>query len=401
MSGGGSGGHITPLLATAVELKRLAPEAKLVFIGQKSDRFGQLAAEHPAVDEAYFVSAGKFRRYYGEGVKQLLNLKTLALNTRDFFRFLVGLAESYRLLGRLAPDVVFIKGGFVGVPIGLAAAQRKIPYVTHDSDAIPGLANRLISRWANYHAVALPASEYKNYPASKTITTGIPLLADFKPASATEQKKARAELNLTEFEQVVLVTGGGLGAQRLNDYVLALAPNLLNKYRRLALIHIAGAKQENAVSAGYKQALTSADLARVKVLGFTSKMAKYAIVSDVIITRAGATTIAEFAALAKPCIVVPNPNLTGGHQLKNAEVLEKNGATLMVTEGKTASDELFAALEELLASADGRNKLAANLTKLARPDAANKLASLLLEVAEQSTDNTKISRQINNGKTNR
>lgn len=350
------------------------------------------------VDEAKFIRAGKFRRYHGEGLKQLLDVKTLLLNIRDLFRFIVGMFQSYFLLGRLEPDAIFIKGGFVGVPIGLAAAYRKIPFITHDSDAIPGLANRIISRWARYHAVALPASEYINYPPESTITTGIPVAADFQLASATDQEKAKNKLGLTNFSQLVLVTGGGLGAQRLNEAVVALAPTLLEEFPELALIHLTGESQEKTVNASYQKCLSSADLSRIQVIGFSGELAKYAKASDVIITRAGATTIAEFAALGKPCIVVPNPNLAGGHQLKNAKVLEKNDAALMVTEGKSIVDDLLKGIESLLSNTDERRKLASNLAMLAQPDAASRLAKLLISVAEKSSFAENISSDINNKK---
>ncbi len=352
------------------------------------------------IDEAKFISAGKFRRYHGEGLKQLLDVKTLFFNIRDLFRFMAGVFQSYFLLARLAPDAIFIKGGFVGVPVGLAAAWRKIPYITHDSDAIPGLANQIIARWAKYHAVALSASEYKNYPPENTIMTGIPVAADFYLAGASDQEEAKNELGLSHFKQLVLVTGGGLGAQRLNEAVVALAPKLLEEFPQLALVHLTGESQEQTVNASYQKGLSPDDLSKIRTIGFSSELAKYALISDVIITRAGATTIAEFAILGKPCIVVPNPNLAGGHQLKNAKVLEKNDAALMVTEGESIVDDLLKALRSLLSDAQERRKLASNLAKLAQPDAASRLAKLLISVADKSDIAKNIGSDINNKKDN-
>lgn len=304
--------------------------------------------------------------------------------------------QAWRLLAKLKPSVIFIKGGFVGVPVGLAAASRKIPFVTHDSDAIPGLANRIISRWASYHAVALPASEYKNYPAENTVTVGVPLQAGFVPVNVTEQAKARELLGFGNYEQLLLVTGGGLGAQRLNDLVVKLAPGLLARFPRLALIHQTGDKQESQVKASYERFIIPADMNRVRAIGFVTEMVRYSAAADVIITRAGATNLAEFAAQAKACIIVPNPNLAGGHQTKNAELLENSNAALMVKEGKAAESELLAALNKLLTSASERQVLSANLAKLAHTDAASKLAKLLLEVASGEGKGETTSSQNNN-----
>jgi UDP-N-acetylglucosamine--N-acetylmuramyl-(pentapeptide) pyrophosphoryl-undecaprenol N-acetylglucosamine transferase len=118
MTGGGSGGHITPILAVAHELKQEHPDTEIIYIGQKGDVFGSIVGEHEIVDAMHTVHAGKFRRYHGQGIKQLLDVKTVALNIRDGFRVLWGLVEAYQLLGKVKPDVVFSKGGFIGVPVG-------------------------------------------------------------------------------------------------------------------------------------------------------------------------------------------------------------------------------------------------------------------------------------------
>jgi UDP-N-acetylglucosamine--N-acetylmuramyl-(pentapeptide) pyrophosphoryl-undecaprenol N-acetylglucosamine transferase len=173
VTGAGSGGHITPVLAVAHELKKLSPESTLMYIGQRGDALGDVPAEDKNIDQSYTVRAGKFRRYHGEGIKQVFDVVTLYKNLRDVIFVLIGLWQSFWLLGRLHPDVIFIKGGFVGVPVGLMAALRGIPYVTHDSDAVPGLANRIIARWARLHAVGLPKEVYA-YPPAKTVTVGVP-----------------------------------------------------------------------------------------------------------------------------------------------------------------------------------------------------------------------------------
>ena len=150
------GGHITPLLAVAHELKRIEPDCKIVYIGQRGDDFIASVANNSDIDASYTIRAGKFRRYHAGKLKQLFDLPTIAKNIRDIWRVLVGKCQSWYLLRKIKPDIIFIKGAYVGAPVGLAAAWLHIPYVTHDADAIPGLANRIIARWASAHAVALP-----------------------------------------------------------------------------------------------------------------------------------------------------------------------------------------------------------------------------------------------------
>jgi UDP-N-acetylglucosamine--N-acetylmuramyl-(pentapeptide) pyrophosphoryl-undecaprenol N-acetylglucosamine transferase len=214
LTGGGSGGHITPILAIADELKHQDPTLSLVYIGQTGDGLSDLPVAHSSIDTVYSVRAGKFRRYHGEGLKQLLDLATLFKNVRDAVYVLIGLYQSWRLLRRLRPSLVFIKGGFVGVPVGFAAAKLGIPYITHDSDAIPGLANRLIAPWAKYHAVALPKELYR-YDAQRTVTTGIPLQKNFKVVTKLLQAEYRKQLHVPVTAKVLFILGGGLGSQRV------------------------------------------------------------------------------------------------------------------------------------------------------------------------------------------
>jgi UDP-N-acetylglucosamine--N-acetylmuramyl-(pentapeptide) pyrophosphoryl-undecaprenol N-acetylglucosamine transferase len=378
LTGGGSGGHITPILAVAHELKQLRPDVRLVYIGQRGDGLSDIVQGSPDIDEAHTISAGKLRRYHGEGLRQFIDVKTAGLNLRDLFRTVQGTAGSYRLLKKLKPDVVFIKGGFVGVPVGLAAARLGIPYITHDSDAIPGLANRLIARWASRHAVALPAEVYR-YPKSKTVTVGVPVHADFKPVDASAKQAFRHDLGLAAKDKIVLVTGGGLGAQRLNQAVLTALPDLLEEFADLTVVLSVGRNHESSVNAELAAKLSQSQLTRVQIKGYMTDMYRYSGAADVIVTRAGATALAEFAVQHKACVIVPNPYLTAGHQLKNAEYLAEQKA--VVTLHETELSKLRHVLSQLLNDEARQQKLGESLAKFAHPDAAKQLAMLLLDQA--------------------
>ena len=384
LTGAGSGGHITPLLAVAAELKKQQPEARIIYIGQKGDRLGDIPRADPNIDEVYTVRAGKFRRYHGEGLMQLLDLKTLVLNIRDFFFFLVGLAQSRRLLKRLQPQVVFIKGGFVGVPVGLSAASLHIPYITHDSDALPGLANRLIARWAAKHAVALPPEVY-NYPKDRTVMTGIPLQAGFEPVSDHLKSTYRRDLKLPEAAKVVFVIGGGLGSQRVNHAVAEAMPHLLREFPDLYVIQSAGRANEADVKQVYEASLNQAEQGRLQVHGYINDVYRYSGVADVIITRAGATNLAEFALQGRACVIVPSPFLAGGHQLKNAEYLEAEQAAAVINEEDLTRDphRLAKQVSHLLKNENLRLEMGRNLAKFAKADAARDLAALIIEQADE------------------
>lgn len=384
VTGGGSGGHITPLLAVADAIKAERPDCEIIYVGQKGDSLADIPARHAAIDAAYTVRAGKFRRYHGEGLKQLLDLPTMAKNGRDAAYVAAGIAQCLRLLKRLQPDVVFVKGGYVGVPVGLAAAKLGIPYITHDSDALPGLANRIIARWAQLHTVALPKDVYA-YPADKTVTVGVPIAKEFRRYTVNEQAAIRQRLALPKKSRVMLVVGGGNGAQRLNDAVIANADRLLNDYPDLRILHQAGRALQADVSEKYNTTLDAGQASRVQVYGFTTAMHELAAAADVVVTRAGATNMAEFAALAKPCVIVPNPQLTGGHQLKNAQAWAEHQAAVVLDEPTLTAhpNSLYEHLKLLLDEPQRAAAMGERLHSLAVPDAARKLAVLLLVEADK------------------
>lgn len=381
MTGGGSGGHITPILAVAHALKRIQPGLKIVYIGQKGDKLIDIPAADPAVDAVYAVPAGKFRRYHGEGFRQLLDVPTQVRNVRDGFRVLAGLWQSYWLLRKLKPSVIFTRGGFVSVPVALGGKLNGIPYITHDSDSVPSLANRIIARWASLHAVALPEEVYP-YPRPKTKMVGIPLNADYQPVTPAIAKQLKHQVGIKPDAQLLLVTGGGNGAEGLNQAVAENTPYLLKKYPKLHVAHIAGRALEKQLSNVYDKLLPAETRKRVEVIGFTTDFVQYSGAADVIIARGGATNLAEFAVQGKACIIVPAEQLVGGHQVKNAQVLADRGAIELFTQAQAEQERrLGLAVGELLDNPEKRAELGKHLATFAKTDAAHVLSMVLLEIA--------------------
>ena len=384
MTGAGSGGHITPILAVAHELKILDPTLKIIYIGQTSGNLSDIAEGHPDIDEVRSVSAGKLRRYHGMGWKQLFDIKTVFLNTRDGFKIILGFLQSFYLLGKIKPDIIFIKGGYIGVPVGLSAALRGIPYITHDSDAIPGLANRIIAPWAKIHTTALPKENYK-YPSTNTQMVGVPTSSEYRTVDINMKNQYRKEIGLDEDSKVVVITGGGLGAKRINEMALLMVPRLLQNYRNLVVIHITGRAHEAEYQKSYDKLIDENKRGKVLVRGFVNDLYRYSGAADVIVTRAGASTLAEFAIQKKACVVIPNPQLVGGHQLKNAEALADKNAIKLVYEEEIKDQPgiLYDVVGQVLDSNAVQNTLGEELGKFARPDSAKELAAILLDTAEK------------------
>lgn len=355
----------------------------MIYIGQRGDSLSDIPANHPAIDKVYSVWAGKFRRYHQAGLRQIFDAPTLLKNIRDFFFVAIGIYQSYRLIGKIHPDTVFIRGGFVGVPVGLASALRGVSYVTHDSDAMPSLTNRIISKWAVAHAVALSKRLY-DYPQDKIYQVGVPIDKAYRRVSQGAKRQFRRLLNLKDNQPVLLVTGGGLGAFRLNQAIASLAPQLFARYPKLVILHISGRAKQTETQKMYESLLHPIQLKQVIIVGFVTNLYRYSGAADVIVCRGGATNLAEFAAQRKSCVVVPNPYLTGGHQLKNSQYLAAAGAIRSINEEdlQAGNEALFNVITELLDSPEAREKLAEAFGRFAQIDADTKLAELLLQVAK-------------------
>lgn len=366
-------------MSLARELKSQSRGCEIVYIGHKGDNFDSFKVSGHDFDFLAFIKAGKFRRYHNSGFASgVFEIRTMALNIRDFFRLPGSIWRSILILKKFRPDVVFSKGGFVSVPVCAAARLLNIPIVTHDSDTVPGLANRIVARWAKVHATGMP-TQYYPYPPNSMVYVGIPIDERIVKVTPKIQKKAKQILELPPDSQVLLVSGGGNGSQRLNELMALVAPQLIENNLALYIVHITGVQHEQSVKEAY-QALPAADRKRIRILGYTNDFYLHSAAADLVLGRAGATTLAELAAAGKACILIPSPFLAGGHQLKNAEELQKQDAVVVAPENVEA-DELLALIKGLLGNDSRRFELARNLFATAKPDAAGRLAQLIISVA--------------------
>lgn len=366
--GGGTGGHIMPLLAVAHELKLSDHTIKVVAVIDKTTKFGHLLDSSPNIDRVERVSAGKLRRYPNQSfLRSLFDIKTIALNLRDFGRTVVGIFESLQIMSRIKPDAIFIKGGFVAVPVGVAAFIKKRQFVTHDSDAQPGLANRLIARWSKQYLVGMPAENY-DYPPGKILQVGIPVSDEFDLVTNRQRRAFRQEINIPEKSKMVLITGGSQGAQSLNAIISESIDSLL-KDSSMYIVHQTGVNSNDLPS----------DTAHYKKQEYITNLHVYTGAADLVITRAG-SSLAELARQARACIVIPAPHLAGGHQIKNANLLTKHKAAIVLDQEELAEhpQQLTETVEAVLRDVDQARQLGENLKKFYPGDAAKKIADTLI-----------------------
>ncbi len=319
------------------------------------------------------ISAGKFRRYHHMSILQhLLSPSIVFPNLWDGLRIGLGFWQSLFKLMIWRPDVVFTKGGYVCLPVGVAARILNIPLVIHDSDAHPGLTNRILGKWANAIATGAPLEHY-DYPLKISKYVGIPISSEFRVFSESERVEAKQKWGVDSSRPLIVVTGGGLGARRINDSVVKVLGDLMGMG---SVVLISGAGEYDEL-----RSITPPDSIRFRLFSFISHdIASLLGAADVVITRAGATTILELAALAKPVVLVPNGQLTGGHQLKNAAVYSKKGAVIVVDEKKMTDEpqSLVTAVQDILLAPEGARKMAKALASFSKPNAARDVADMII-----------------------
>ena len=425
--GGGSGGHITPAVAVIRELLELRPRAVVEFWTDRKyyknvvkitteigvhwgdeEKMGSRSRQYIRVRK---ISAGKFHRYAGWKLRDYfenfsITVKDLIIgNILGFLGFLGGILQTFfRLLPRSGrPDVIFLKGGFVGLPVGLVARMFRIPYVIHESDAVPGLANRVLMKHAARVAVGMElpvpaprssrpssrgsAAMARQQPAQcagtgNSIPTGIPVAPEFRKVSGARQKSLKKAMGFDPERPLTVITGGSQGSLHIDEAVGEILPEML-KFTSVGLV--AGRKHyEEMVDLKKYEEWDKAKLqSNFRMWSFNTAMNELMGAADVVVSRAGATTIAELAALAKAVVLVPFERLPGGHQVKNAERLEEAGAAVVVLDEKMYEQPgiLLEAVRSLIRSPKKRELLASNLHKMAKPEAAKRLAEVIIEVA--------------------
>ncbi len=332
--------------------------------------------------------AGKFHRYSGWKFSDYfthfdITLKDLIVgNILGFLGFLGGLIMSFfRLIRPSArPDIIFLKGGYTCLPVGIIAKLFRIPYIIHESDSVAGLANRLLMKKAKKVAFGVPLSDETMAAHPNYVWTGIPVGAEFRPVSLSREESLKKAFSFNKDKPLVVITGGSQGSENLNNVTREILPDLL-KITSVALV--AGRKYyEDVVDLKQFEDWNHATLeSNFRMWEFNTTMNELLGAADVIVSRAGATTIAEMAALKKATILVPFERLPGSHQVKNAERLEKAGAVSVVKDSEMMEDptKLLDEIRHLIRSPRLRAEMADKLHEEARSDAARRLAEIIIE----------------------
>jgi len=348
VTGGGSGGHVYPVLAVLDEL----PPIRVVWIGSGSQLERRILEGRQL--RYYGIPTGKLRRYFS------------LQNIIDLFKILAGLLVSVVILLRERPALVFSKGGYVSVPPVAAARLLGIPSLTHESDLRPGLATRINTRFADRVLVSFPASHgyFDDRYRSKVIHTGNPVR---KALLNADPQAGRAMFGCPANLPLLLVLGGSLGSVSINRLVL----QALDRLRAACfVVHQLGNEHfdRNQTQSHY-----------YPTAYFHEELPDVLAAADLVLCRAGANTLWELAALGKPSILIPLPRgASRGDQIENAGFFAEAGASVVLQQEQVSADELVEVVLHLLSNADKLERMGARASQLSRPDAAGRIAQLIL-----------------------
>lgn len=364
LTGGVSGGHTFPLIAVAEQIAlQTNSNAEFLFIGPKG-RFGAEVMEERGIP-VKLVATGKLRRYFS------------LQNLIDPFYIPWGVIQSLWHLYQFVPDAVFSKGGSASVPVVIAAWLYRIPVLIHDSDAVAGMANKFMSRFATKIAIAYP-SAHAFFPVEKTALTGNPVRADILDGS---RERGYQELGLDPSKKTILAIGGSLGAMKLNEAVLHVLPELLRE--GVQVVHQTGQEHYGLIENAVKEAgIVPGGASGYVPKAFlpTELLGDVYALADVVISRAGAGSIAELAAHGKAVILIPLPSAANDEQKKNAYSIAHIGGASVLEEANLGEHILLHEIQALLADDAKRAQMGEAIKVFYHPEAAATLAAGVLSM---------------------
>lgn len=357
ISGGGTAGHVQPGLDIARALvRRGCPTERIHYVG--SER----GIEARLVPEAGF----ELTLLPGRGIQRRLTVE----NVGAVIGLIRAFVAAFGVLRRVRPDVVVSLGGYASVPCALGAILMRIPIVVAEQNAVPGLANRLIGRFARVAATSFP-----DVDLPRAQWTGNPVRDEIRAVDrAGGRRAARRRLDVADDCFLVVVFGGSLGARRINNALIDTLDGWLGT-DRVAIRHIIGERDYDSIIE--RLGATDASAVHYCPVRYESDMASIYEAADVVLCRSGATTVAEVAVTGSPAILVPLPGAPGDHQTANARALVDRGAAVLVPDPELDGARLFGEVERLRLDPDLRDAMGGAAADFARPDAADTVAALI------------------------
>ena len=364
LAGGGTGGHIYPALAIADELKLRLPDAEIRFAGTRE-----------GLESAIVPKSGySLELIRAAGIERRLTLN----NISNLAQSVMGIADSNRLLGAFKPDLVIGTGGYVCGPVLLSARLRKIPILLQEQNAVLGVTNRLLSRFADRIALGVPeAMQGIADKKDKVFVTGNPVRPEF---FSIRRADVRLKLGLSDEQRLIVVTGGSRGARNLNRAARELHQSVMASHPNWTLIHATGRSQWEETKADFEVNNIPVDSKNQRIVPYLENMPELLHAADLVVSRAGALALAEIAACGLPSILIPYPYAAENHQEKNASAFVAAGAAAMLKDSELEEGVLLHQVEDILNTKGKLAIMGAASKQLAKPKATEEIADLAIEL---------------------
>ncbi|MCQ6279753.1 undecaprenyldiphospho-muramoylpentapeptide beta-N-acetylglucosaminyltransferase [Bacillus sp. EB600] len=360
ISGGGTGGHIYPALALIREIQKKTTDAEFLYIGTKSGLESTLVPRENI----------PFKSIHITGFKRKLSFD----NVKTVYRFFKGVRDSKKILREFKADVVIGTGGYVCGPVVYAASKLKIPTIVHEQNSVPGLTNKFLSRYVNKIAVCFEEAE-DYFPKSKVVFTGNPRATE---VLGKDGIRGRLSVGLSTTVPTVLIFGGSRGARPINEAVVKSLSDFSKKPYQV--LYVTGDVHFEAVE---KEAELVGNPPNVIIKPFIHNMPEVLAGIDLVVSRAGATTLAELTSLGIPSILVPSPYVTNNHQEKNARSLSDHGAAELLLEEDLNSKSLVKHIDMILLDKDKLAGMKTKAKKMGVPDSAQRLFEVIKQLINE------------------
>lgn len=357
VSGGGTGGHIYPALSLIKEIKRQNKNAEVLYIGTEKGLESEIIPRENIPFETISISG--FRR------------KLSFENIKTVIRFIKGIRRAKKIVKSFQPDVVIGTGGYVCAPVVYAAAHLGVPTVIHEQNSVPGLTNKFLSKYVDRIAICFEEAR-SFFPEEKVVLTGNPRASE---VSLVSRERGQKSLNLNPLKKTVLIVGGSRGARPINEAFLSIYEELRQK--EYQIVYVTGSIHYDRIISEVGESPE-----HIIIKPFIHNMPDVLAATDVIVARAGATTLAEITALGLPSILIPSPYVTNNHQEKNARALEKNGAAIVRREQDWTGEQLLKDIEDILYTDGKWEQMHFSAKKLGKIDAAAHLYELIEETVK-------------------
>ncbi len=365
LTGGGSGGHVLPLIAVADALPKLDVDLELIYMGPRDSYEAEFLKRDIRMSS---IVSSKLRRYFSLS------------NIVDFPKFLVSLIQALCKLYVLMPDIVFSKGGPGALPVVLAAKFYMIPIVIHESDTVPGLTNKISGKLARKIAISFEESA-AYFNGSKVTVSGNPVRAALME-EVPSKDVARERLGFDKTLPLIFVLGGSQGATRINQFIFDNFEPLLKEFQICHQVGAANFEDAKPVVMSLSKEMSSLYFSRYKIFGFmeTEELKNALAAADIVFSRSGSASIFETAFFGKPSILVPLPEAAGDHQKMNAYAYAKTGAAIVIEGDNLKLDVVVIKIKDILNGPGTYSQMSAAAKGFAKPDAANVIAKEILSV---------------------